>query len=156
VSEFGLLIMHVYTGLLECYIPAFWNEYMRRRTLTNTNVHFRFINHPLVDLIGQHDDVIFNAQISNWLQLFCSESLQKSRHQSQAMKSRHQSQAMKQQHTLHIYSAFVVKHLLQCYLIESDFIEMCLRYDINFVMLLNAIKIALTEYFWSSVDLSVN
>jgi len=31
-----------------------------------------------------------------------------------------------------LHSTFVVKHLLQCCLIQSDFIEMCPRYDINF------------------------
>jgi hypothetical protein len=50
-----------------------------------------------------------------------------------------------------LHSAFVVKHLLQCYLIESDFIEMCHRYDISLTMPLNVTKIALTEHFWSAV-----
>jgi len=32
-------------------------------------------------------------------------------------------------------------------------IKMCLMYDINFIMPLHAINIALTEHFWSSFDL---
>ena len=54
------------------------------------------------------------------------------------------------------HSAFVVRHLLQCYLIESDFAAMCRKYDVSFTMPINAIKNALTEHFWSAVGLLVS
>jgi len=50
-----------------------------------------------------------------------------------------------------LHSAFVVKNLLQCYLIEPHFIETCRRYDISFLCL-NVVKSAL----WSSVCLLVS
>jgi len=54
-----------------------------------------------------------------------------------------------------LQSAFVVKHLLQCYLIKPHFIEICRGYDISFIMPLNAFKSALTEHFWSSVSVGL-
>jgi exonuclease III len=50
-------------------------------------------------------------------------------------------------------STFVVKHLMQCYLLESDLIELCRKYDICLTMPVNAIKNALTEHFWSAAGL---
>ena len=55
-----------------------------------------------------------------------------------------------------LYSVFVVKQLLQCYLIESDFIEMGRGFDVCFIMSLNAVEIVLTGHFWSAVGFFVD